>query len=230
MNMYVQLFSGLRCEKEWGSKVTALVYFAAGVGGCLASAAGSPASVGVGASGAIVGLVACRAGRLGCEWGARDPAARSRESWQAITFLLLLGAVGAPTAAGATANGGALDGVMPAVDNYAHGGGLLVGVLLGVLLWGSDPGTCGCPVPSACLDDGGPATTASSAWEGGGGGGSSSSGGDGGRLGWRWDAMRAWAKGLNRLQRSTLCALALYFGVLAAVLATTTAPDRTIRC
>ena len=223
---YVQLFSGLRCEREWGTPTTAFVYFTSGVGGCLASAAASQSSVGVGASGAIVGLVAARAGRLAAEWGARDPARRRSDAMQALTFLLMLAAVGAPTAAASSGGrGAATDGLLPSVDNYAHGGGLVVGLLVAVALWGSDPARCACALPTACLGGsgggagwGGAVWGAVPAWEGGGNGG----GGGGGA--------RAWLGGLNRLQRSALAGLVLYFGALSMALAASSVADRVISC
>jgi len=81
-NVYVQLLVGLRCEAEWGFTTTAVVYGICGVGGNLASAAMSPFTMAVGASGAIVGLVGTRAAQLVAQWGSYPPAERSAQAWQ----------------------------------------------------------------------------------------------------------------------------------------------------
>jgi membrane associated rhomboid family serine protease len=238
-NMYVQLLSGLRCEYEWGTAPTALCYFVSGVGGGLLSAVASPDTVSVGASGAIVGLIGCRASQLVCEWGERDPRVRGQQAWQVVTFLLVLAALGTPSAtAGAATCGsggvpstGALPGTDLHIDNYAHGGGLLAGVLVGFVLWSSNPTTCCCadrlPLPFLNPAQPRPLLSQRDRDE------------DEGDSWWccglltatrRLQQLGAWIQTLSRMQRTALLALVAYFTVLSCVLFTMEVPDRVIRC
>ena len=89
MNMYVQLLLGIQCETEWGTRKTAAIYVASGVGGALASAVASPTSIGVGASGAIVGLLGARLARLVTEWHTMDERVRNSQAAQTMVNLLL---------------------------------------------------------------------------------------------------------------------------------------------
>lgn len=59
MNMYVQLLSGLRCEYEWGTKITGTIYCLSGLGGSLFSAVASPYSLSGGSCCAQVFLFVC---------------------------------------------------------------------------------------------------------------------------------------------------------------------------
>jgi membrane associated rhomboid family serine protease len=195
MNLYVQLFLGLRCEKEWGTRTTAGVYFLSGFGGCLASAVGSPHTVGVGASGAIVGLAGARAAQLVAEWETRDPRQRSQQAWQVALFLFMLGAVGSPAAA-------AVPGALH-VDNFAHGGGLVVGCLAGFALWAWDPTSCCC---TACLPSTCRATTPN-----------------------LHHMARRWATA-SPIQRTAAVSLFLYFAVLIGLLASSRVEDASYAC
>ena len=114
MNMYVQLLLGIQCETEWGTRKTAAIYVASGVGGALASAVASPTSIGVGASGAIVGLLGARLARLVTEWHTMDERVRNSQAAQTMVNLLLLSSLGAASSAGD------IPGVT--IDNFAHGG------------------------------------------------------------------------------------------------------------
>lgn len=139
MNMYVQFLSGLRCEYDWGKKQTICIYCLAGLGGGLASAVAAPTTIGIGASGAIVGLIGARMAQLVVEWNERDPTQRSQQAWQSVFFLIMLTLIGAPAA-----EGDALPGTSIHVNNYAHGGGLVVGILVAVATWGRDSSLCCC--------------------------------------------------------------------------------------
>mmetsp|Transcript_7059 Transcript_7059/g.13108 ORF Transcript_7059/g.13108 Transcript_7059/m.13108 type:complete len:431 (-) Transcript_7059:58-1350(-) len=230
-NMYVQLLSGLRIEYEWGTAKTALAYIVSGIGGGLLSAVASPDTVSVGASGAIVGLIGCWAGQLVCEWGERDPRARGQQAWQVATFLILLAAIGAPSAA-ASASGDPSSGALPGtdihIDNYAHGGGLLVGVLLGFVLWSQNPSSCCCAdrLPQAFLNPAPPQPMNSQQ------NGDEEEGWDCGCgvLTRAFQRSGTWVKGLGTIQRSALGALLFYFGVLFGVLFSMNAPHREICC
>lgn len=128
MNMYVQLLMGFRCEAKWGFGFTALVYFSSGIGGCLTSAVGSPVSVGVGASGAIVGLVGAQIAELTANWNGLETSFRQRSAGQLAFFLIILFLFGTSD---------------QHVDNYAHFGGLVTGLLVGYSKW-ADSGICLC--------------------------------------------------------------------------------------
>ena len=163
MNLYVQFLVGMKCETAWGTRTTATIYLLSGVGGNLLSSVGDSSSIGVGASGAIVGIVGgeCANGSafqcLPCTvarprptrafglplcfgaanpdvcpptpartmkvlttWHEREPRARNQEATQAVFFLMML----------------LLFGTNAHVDNLAHLGGLVVGSLCALALWG----------------------------------------------------------------------------------------------
>jgi hypothetical protein len=85
------------------------------------------------------------------------------------TTLFLLTAFGGASAVGAGVPG------LPPVDNYAHGGGLVCGLLLGFALFGAHPSVCCCAaqLPESLLvsaSGGGAAWLAAAPAAGGGGG------------------------------------------------------------
>mmetsp|Transcript_13386 Transcript_13386/g.38945 ORF Transcript_13386/g.38945 Transcript_13386/m.38945 type:complete len:391 (-) Transcript_13386:309-1481(-) len=135
MNMYVQFLVGMRCEARWGSKVTAAVYGVSGLAGTLASASGNPAAVGVGASGAIVGLVAAQFAELMGQWATFEPGYRQRQVGQTLFFLFMLFTFGVSD---------------DHVDNFAHAGGLVAGFLFGLSRW-LDPALSAIPVPCTSI-------------------------------------------------------------------------------
>lgn len=192
MNMYVQLLSGLKCEYEWGTKTTAGVYALAGLGGSLASAVAAPLTVGVGASGAIVGLLGARMAQLVVEWYERDSTLRVQQAYQSVLFLFMLTLIGAPSAAGDS-----LPGTNIHVDNYAHGGGLIVGVLVAIAMWGKDSTSCCCSGTLPTFLEG-VATN---------------------------DASLNWYQRSSNIQKTSLVLLVAYFTVLIVLLCTTSVED-----
>jgi membrane associated rhomboid family serine protease len=153
LNLYMQLTVGMRCETEWGWAATAGTYTVAGVGGCLTSAVLGPAAVSVGASGSLVGLVGARTARLACEWREREPRQRAAQAAEAAVFFVVLASFGS---FGASTGG-------LRIDNSAHGGGLAVGVLLGLVRFGASPAASCCAdrLPAACL---GPSAHGARCW------------------------------------------------------------------
>lgn len=115
-NLFSQTLIGVPMEFRIGTTRFAAVYLISGFVGCLMSAVGTPTSISVGASGAILGLVGFQLGFLWCTWKSLEKAQRQAQL-QSMCFLLLMLV---------------LLGVSSSVDNYAHGGGLLAGFLLGV--------------------------------------------------------------------------------------------------
>jgi membrane associated rhomboid family serine protease len=115
-NLFSQTIIGVPMEFRIGTVRFAGVYLASGFVGCLMSAVGTPNSIGVGASGAILGLVGFQLGFLWCTWQSLEKAQRQAQLVSMCVLVLML----------------LLLGLSSSVDNYAHGGGLLTGVLLGV--------------------------------------------------------------------------------------------------
>jgi rhomboid protease GluP len=115
-NMFSLWLLGSLLERPVGTGRLALLYLGAGVGGSLASLAWHPATVGVGASGAIFGLMGAA---LVLAWRRALP-----ESLRGVVFLLAVVSGGFSLLMGF---------LMPGIDNAAHLGGLLTGAVLGLL-------------------------------------------------------------------------------------------------
>jgi membrane associated rhomboid family serine protease len=115
-NMASLWLMGSLLERPMGTGRLALLYLAAGVGGSLASLAWHPATVGVGASGAIFGLMGAA---LVLAWRRALP-----ESLRGVVLLLAAFSGGFSLLMGF---------IMPGIDNAAHLGGLLTGAGLGLL-------------------------------------------------------------------------------------------------
>jgi hypothetical protein len=105
---------GFPAEREFGSKKIAAIYICSGISGVLMSCVFLPSQVGVGASGAIFGLFGAAWADLLHNWSLYRG-----QAW-CVFFQLLFG----------TAFNLAL-GLVPFIDNFAHLGGFLTGVLMG---------------------------------------------------------------------------------------------------
>eukprot|EP00741_Cyanophora_paradoxa_P021612 tig00000241_g20861.t1 len=118
IHLAVILFSllgfGIQVERAFGSPRTAAVYLISGVGGTLASALMDPASISVGASGAVFGLVGAMFAFVGFNWGAIDAPRR------ALAALLVTAAVNF-----------IIGLLVKFVDNWAHLGGFFCGLCAG---------------------------------------------------------------------------------------------------
>ncbi|HWG84909.1 MAG TPA: rhomboid family intramembrane serine protease, partial [Deinococcales bacterium] len=115
-NSYALWIFGAEVESRAGWGLLLLVFVLGGLGGSLASSfLGDPRSTSVGASGAVFALLGFAA-----VFGAHGLQARYAQLQRALPTLLLIFVV----------NGL----IIPNVDNWGHGGGLVTGVLLGLLL------------------------------------------------------------------------------------------------
>eukprot|EP00741_Cyanophora_paradoxa_P023333 tig00000254_g22540.t1 len=125
-NLMAQIIFGRQCEPQWGHYRTGAVYIISGLMGSIFSAVMRPASLGVGASGALLGIAGCMLAKAFIDYmrpgGQFDPNARQTLiqllMFIAITFFLGMGS--------------------GTVDNAAHFGGLLGGVLMGAVLFGNE--------------------------------------------------------------------------------------------
>lgn len=118
-NMWCLWYLGELCESLYGRWTYAAIYLICGVGSSLASAAWHPFIPSVGASGAIFGLAgalitALKLGEFSVPRSALSGMMRSLGAF--VVYNLLFGAV------------------MPGIDNTAHIGGLITGVVVGALV------------------------------------------------------------------------------------------------
>jgi membrane associated rhomboid family serine protease len=117
-NMWALWNLGVLCESLYGRWAYASVYLICGLGASLASAALHPYRPSVGASGAIFGLagaliVALKLGEFSVPRSALTGTLRSLGAF--VVYSLLFG-------------------FLPGIDNTAHIGGLITGVIVGVLI------------------------------------------------------------------------------------------------
>jgi rhomboid protease GluP len=118
-NALMLWFLGRLAEELFGSWRTAAVFGLAGIAGAFASLYASPASISAGASGAIFGLLGAVLVEL--TWQRK----RHRAAWTSRVWSIL--AIVAVAQIG-------IDFVEPMTDQWAHGGGLAAGALLGFVL------------------------------------------------------------------------------------------------
>jgi len=116
-NLVSQTFIGYTCEKQWGWKLIFFYYVMTAFGATLLSCVGSPCSVSVGASGALLGIIGVEMAWLLVNWNnadlIRSPCQRMCTM---IWWLFIIFIIGLST---------------PGIDNFAHLGGWLSGMLLG---------------------------------------------------------------------------------------------------
>ncbi|KAJ5075845.1 rhomboid-like protein [Anaeramoeba ignava] len=116
LNLTFQWKGGSQIEESVGTIRTFLIYFISGIGGNLLSAVFLPNLIQVGASGALFGLFAILFGDLFQNWKEiYEP--KSTLLKMILAVLITLGA-----------------GLLPAVDNFAHVGGFIVGLLSGAII------------------------------------------------------------------------------------------------
>lgn len=110
-NMICQWRFGLFVERRWGTWRFAVIYMISGIAGCLGSALRGGRNVGVGASGALMGIMGAMLMDIILNWKTLQPAQR---------FPLLVQVL-------AWVSAGILLGIAPGVDFFAH----LVGAMVG---------------------------------------------------------------------------------------------------
>ncbi|KAG0450447.1 hypothetical protein HPP92_026923 [Vanilla planifolia] len=114
-NMLSLLFIGIRLEQEFGFVRIGLLYIISGFGGSLMSALFIKSSISVGASGALFGLLGSMLSELVTNWTIYS------NKFASLLTLLVVIAINLAL------------GILPHVDNFAHIGGFISGVLLGFL-------------------------------------------------------------------------------------------------
>lgn len=121
-NLYFQLHFGFTFELRWTWPRLALIYLFSGIGASLMSSTASPSTVSVGASGALAGMLGADIAYLAMNWS--DIPQNTNEACNLACVLLINLLFGfAPT-----------DSDAGAIDNYAHLGGLLMGIFCGAFL------------------------------------------------------------------------------------------------
>lgn len=119
LNMWVLWNIGRLTERLYGSASFTFLYFATGICGAFTRTVWDPAIASIGASGAIFGILGALLAML-LHRGARIPRSIALAHWPSTLLFVLFNLVG-----------GAMN---PLIDNAAHIGGLLSGVLLGWVL------------------------------------------------------------------------------------------------
>jgi rhomboid protease GluP len=119
VNLWALWNAGRLAERLYGSGVFLFLYFASGILGCLASIAWEPGNVSVGASGAIFGILGAQLAFL-AHHDSRVPRPVVRAHWFSTLAFVLFNLINGALAVG--------------VDNAAHVGGLLAGVVLGWIM------------------------------------------------------------------------------------------------
>eukprot|EP00808_Paulinella_micropora_P010652 g33998.t1 len=114
-NLFFQCRFGFALETRWTTPMFCLVYLVTGIGGTLLSCVLSPESVSVGASGALFGILGADISYLAYNW--ENIPQNTREAfWLGIIILLnMIFGFGGDSG----------------VDNWAHLGGLITGILFG---------------------------------------------------------------------------------------------------
>ncbi|OAY61220.1 RHOMBOID-like protein 1 [Manihot esculenta] len=115
-NMLSLVFIGIRLEQEFGFIRIGLVYVISGFGGSLLSALFIQLGISVGASGALFGLLGGMLSELITNWTIYA------NKLAALMTLVLIIVINLAV------------GILPHVDNFAHIGGFLSGLLLGFVL------------------------------------------------------------------------------------------------
>eukprot|EP00164_Ancoracysta_twista_P002906 GFYU01003869.1.p1 GENE.GFYU01003869.1~~GFYU01003869.1.p1 ORF type:complete len:317 (+),score=55.83 GFYU01003869.1:198-1148(+) len=121
INLYSQCALGFRFEREWGTLQIAGIYFLSGLGGNLLSTLTTDA-ISVGASSAVLGLMGGALARTICTWEKTDSLQRRLMLSQLLAMIVVI----------------FLIGFIGMIDNAAHGGGLIAGLLGGLACFGHE--------------------------------------------------------------------------------------------
>ena len=120
MNMWSLLAVGPLVERLYGNLAFAVIYLASGVGGAIASFAASPRRIGVGASGAICGLLGGLVAFLIVHRRQIPKTLLKSFRGNLLSVVVLMAILGY---------------FVPNIDQEAHLGGLATGFLSGLLFW-----------------------------------------------------------------------------------------------
>jgi len=120
-NMAFQLQQGVPLEREFGSIRIFIIFMVSGISGNLMSSIFLPTMLSVGASGSLFGLLGAMLAALIKNWKVL------KRPCVSITFLLIAIMVNL------------FIGLLPYIDNFAHVGGLLAGILFGLVLIPQSP-------------------------------------------------------------------------------------------
>ncbi|KAL9231040.1 hypothetical protein vseg_006311 [Gypsophila vaccaria] len=115
-NMLSLVFIGVRLEQEFGFVRVGVLYLGSGIGGAILSALFLQRNVSVGASGALFGLLGAMLADLITNWTTYPNKAA------ALFTLLVMIAIDLAI------------GILPYIDNFAHIGGFVTGLLLGFIV------------------------------------------------------------------------------------------------
>lgn len=115
-NMICLVFIGIRLEQQFGFVRIGIIYLLSGLGGSILSSLFIRNNISVGASGALFGLLGAMLSELLTNWTIYTNKAA------ALLTLLIIVAINLAV------------GILPHVDNFAHIGGFLTGLLLGFIL------------------------------------------------------------------------------------------------
>lgn len=122
-NLMVQLRLGIMLEVLWGHTCWLVIYWVSGAYGTVVSSVMMPNTLGVGASGAICGIVGAWSVFIVCTWNQtlpRDKMTRNSQFMAVVWSLVALVALS----------------FIPMVDWAAHIGGVIMGMGLGAFLFG----------------------------------------------------------------------------------------------
>jgi len=114
-NLTFQIRTGVQMEKDFGTWRIVIIYLASGIFGFAFEATSMPTSPSVGCSGALYGLMACLFIDLIQSWKLII------KPWKELIKMLLVIAFSLGI------------GLLPFIDNYAHFGGFIMGLLTGLI-------------------------------------------------------------------------------------------------
>lgn len=118
-NLIIQFRLGMYLEREWGWFLFLLTYIASGLGGTVLSCILEPSTVGVGATGAVAGLVTAYGMQVAMCYKSFDLFQRKLQTFQFLTFLIMV----------------LILILCPYVDWSNVLGGGITGMLMGFAIW-----------------------------------------------------------------------------------------------
>jgi len=116
-NLFFQFRFGFTLEKRWGMARFIITYFITAMGASLFSCVMSPYTVSVGASGALFGILGADVSFLAIN---RDEIPDARSEACMLVFIIIINMI--------------IGFNSPGIDNWAHFGGWLTGLFLGIVI------------------------------------------------------------------------------------------------